>query len=64
MTATAIRPAASPSDGALSHRQILTILSGLVMGMFLLAALVLLAFDLVREPAEAADAPGAAAVPA
>ena len=37
MTATAIRPAASPSDGALSHRQILTILSGLVMGMFLAA---------------------------
>jgi EmrB/QacA subfamily drug resistance transporter len=37
MTATAIRPAASASDGALSHRQILTILSGLVMGMFLAA---------------------------
>jgi EmrB/QacA subfamily drug resistance transporter len=37
MTATAIRPADSPSDGALSHRQILTILSGLVMGMFLAA---------------------------
>jgi EmrB/QacA subfamily drug resistance transporter len=37
MTATAIRPADSQSDGALSHRQILTILSGLVMGMFLAA---------------------------
>jgi len=37
MTAIATRPAASPSDGALSHRQILTILSGLVMGMFLAA---------------------------
>ncbi len=37
MTATAIRPADSPSDGALSHRQILTILSGLAMGMFLAA---------------------------
>jgi EmrB/QacA subfamily drug resistance transporter len=37
MTATAIRPADSPSDGALTHRQILTILSGLVMGMFLAA---------------------------
>jgi EmrB/QacA subfamily drug resistance transporter len=37
MTATAIRPAGSQSDGALSHRQILTILSGLVMGMFLAA---------------------------
>ena len=37
MTATAIRPAASQSDGALSHRQILTILSGLVLGMFLAA---------------------------
>src|SRR6201992_2117278 len=35
MTATATRPAASPPDGALSHRQILTILSGLVLGMFL-----------------------------
>src|ERR1700730_10844292 len=35
MTATATRPAASPSDGALSHRQILTILSGLMLGMFL-----------------------------
>ena len=35
MTATAIRPADSPSDGALSHRQILTILSGLMLGMFL-----------------------------
>ena len=37
MTATAIRPADSQSDGALSHRQILTILSGLVLGMFLAA---------------------------
>jgi EmrB/QacA subfamily drug resistance transporter len=37
MTATTIRPAGSQSDGALSHRQILTILSGLVMGMFLAA---------------------------
>jgi EmrB/QacA subfamily drug resistance transporter len=37
MTATAIRPADSSSDGALSHRQILTILSGLVLGMFLAA---------------------------
>jgi EmrB/QacA subfamily drug resistance transporter len=37
MTATAIRPADSPPDGALSHRQILTILSGLMMGMFLAA---------------------------
>jgi len=37
MTATAIRPADSASDGALTHRQILTILSGLVMGMFLAA---------------------------
>jgi EmrB/QacA subfamily drug resistance transporter len=36
MTATATRPADSP-PGALSHRQILTILSGLVMGMFLAA---------------------------
>ena len=35
MTTTAIRPADSPSDGALSHRQILTILSGLMLGMFL-----------------------------
>ena len=37
MTATAIRPAGSPTDGALSHRQILTILSGLMLGMFLAA---------------------------
>jgi EmrB/QacA subfamily drug resistance transporter len=37
MTATATRPLDSPSDGALSHRQILTILSGLVLGMFLAA---------------------------
>jgi EmrB/QacA subfamily drug resistance transporter len=37
MTATTTRPADSPSDGALSHRQILTILSGLVLGMFLAA---------------------------
>jgi EmrB/QacA subfamily drug resistance transporter len=37
MTAAATRPAHTTSDGALSHRQILTILSGLVMGMFLAA---------------------------
>jgi EmrB/QacA subfamily drug resistance transporter len=37
MTATATRPASSPSDGELSHRQILTILSGLMLGMFLAA---------------------------
>ena len=37
MTATATRPADSPPDGALTHRQILTILSGLVLGMFLAA---------------------------
>ncbi len=37
MTATAIRPAQSQPDGALSHRQILTILSGLILGMFLAA---------------------------
>jgi EmrB/QacA subfamily drug resistance transporter len=37
MTATAIRPAPSQPDGALSHRQILTILSGLILGMFLAA---------------------------
>jgi EmrB/QacA subfamily drug resistance transporter len=36
MTATANRPVSAP-DGALSHRQILTILSGLVLGMFLAA---------------------------
>ncbi|QMU78039.1 MFS transporter [Streptacidiphilus sp. PB12-B1b] len=37
MSATATRPADPPSDGALSHRQIMTILSGLVLGMFLAA---------------------------
>ena len=37
MTATATRRADSSWDGALSHRQILTILSGLVLGMFLAA---------------------------
>src|ERR1700742_2395548 len=37
MTATATHPSGSPSDGALSHRQILTILSGLLLGMFLAA---------------------------
>jgi EmrB/QacA subfamily drug resistance transporter len=37
MTAAATRPATTSSDGPLSHRQILTILSGLVMGMFLAA---------------------------
>ena len=38
MTAMSVRPAqAHPADGALSHRQIMTILSGLVLGMFLAA---------------------------
>jgi len=38
MTAMSVRPAqADQADGALSHRQILTILSGLVLGMFLAA---------------------------
>jgi EmrB/QacA subfamily drug resistance transporter len=37
MTAAATRPTQTASEGALSHRQILTILSGLVMGMFLAA---------------------------
>jgi EmrB/QacA subfamily drug resistance transporter len=37
MSATTARPTATPPDGALSHRQILTILSGLVLGMFLAA---------------------------
>jgi EmrB/QacA subfamily drug resistance transporter len=37
MTTVAARKADSPPDGALTHRQILTILSGLVMGMFLAA---------------------------
>jgi EmrB/QacA subfamily drug resistance transporter len=37
MTAIATRPASPASDGALSHRQILTILSGLMLGMFLAA---------------------------
>jgi len=37
MSSTATRPADPPSDGALTHRQILTILSGLVLGMFLAA---------------------------
>jgi EmrB/QacA subfamily drug resistance transporter len=37
MAATAIRPAQSQPDGSLSHRQILTILSGLILGMFLAA---------------------------
>ena len=37
MSATATRPADPPVDGALSHRQIMTILSGLVLGMFLAA---------------------------
>jgi EmrB/QacA subfamily drug resistance transporter len=36
MTATATRPVDSP-DGALTHREILTILSGLILGMFLAA---------------------------
>ena len=37
MTAIATSPAGQASDGALSHRQILTILSGLMLGMFLAA---------------------------
>ncbi|WP_078901513.1 MDR family MFS transporter [Actinacidiphila yeochonensis] len=37
MSVTATHPADAPSDGALTHRQILTILSGLVLGMFLAA---------------------------
>lgn len=37
MTTVAHRHAGTHSDGALTHRQILTILSGLVMGMFLAA---------------------------
>jgi EmrB/QacA subfamily drug resistance transporter len=37
MSSTATRPTETPSDGALSHRQIMTILSGLVLGMFLAA---------------------------
>ena len=37
MSATATHPTGPPSEGALSHRQILTILSGLVLGMFLAA---------------------------
>src|ERR1700742_2245473 len=37
MTATATRPAGTAPDGALTHRQVLTILSGLVLGMFLAA---------------------------
>jgi EmrB/QacA subfamily drug resistance transporter len=37
MSTTATRPTGPPSDGALSHRQIMTILSGLVLGMFLAA---------------------------
>ena len=37
MTATAARPASPASGEELSHRQILTILSGLVLGMFLAA---------------------------
>jgi EmrB/QacA subfamily drug resistance transporter len=37
MSATATRPTGAPPDGALTHRQILTILSGLVLGMFLAA---------------------------
>ena len=34
---TATHPTGPPSDGTLSHRQIMTILSGLVLGMFLAA---------------------------
>ncbi|MYS19805.1 drug resistance transporter, EmrB/QacA subfamily, partial [Streptomyces sp. DvalAA-14] len=37
MSTTASRPAGAPPDGTLTHRQILTILSGLVLGMFLAA---------------------------
>jgi EmrB/QacA subfamily drug resistance transporter len=37
MSATAARTTGEPPDGALTHRQILTILSGLVLGMFLAA---------------------------
>src|ERR1700759_260746 len=37
MTATATRPADSSPDGVLSHREVLTILSGLLLGMFLAA---------------------------
>jgi EmrB/QacA subfamily drug resistance transporter len=37
MTTAAARPAADPTSGALSHRQIMTILSGLILGMFLAA---------------------------
>ena len=37
MTATTARPVAAPHEDELSHRQILTILAGLVMGMFLAA---------------------------
>ncbi|WP_328460562.1 MDR family MFS transporter [Streptomyces sp. NBC_00448] len=37
MSATATRQTGSPPDGALTHRQIMTILSGLVLGMFLAA---------------------------
>ncbi len=37
MSSTATRPADPPTDGALTHRQIMTILSGLVLGMFLAA---------------------------
>jgi EmrB/QacA subfamily drug resistance transporter len=37
MTTTASAPAPTTQDGELSHRQILTILSGLIMGMFLAA---------------------------
>ena len=37
MTATAERPLADPADGPLTHRQILVVLSGLLLGMFLAA---------------------------
>ncbi|WP_329454507.1 MDR family MFS transporter [Streptomyces sp. NBC_01497] len=37
MSATATRPTGTPPDGVLTHRQVLTILSGLVLGMFLAA---------------------------
>ena len=37
MTATAAKPLSQPSDGALTHRQVMTILTGLLLGMFLAA---------------------------
>ena len=37
MSVSATQPAAPPAAGALSHKQIMTILSGLLLGMFLAA---------------------------